>query len=222
MNVGIRIKQARLNMGWSQPELARACGWSSQSRISQYEQGKREPKYADIVILSEKLRVSIGWLLGGKVQDEKEQKEVIEARTRSTSLSLPNSLHDFSNKQKRFLNSLAQAIFDGRIDDESLEILDKMSSKLMKSNNKSSHHGKHGTVELNVPFIRDYESIQPLEPGVHAVSRDKYHELVANMEKAKRQGEEIVEILPEEGIDGRLVLVDGTILLNLLETIRAI
>lgn len=66
MKIGDRIKQARQSIGVSQPKLAELCGWDSQSRISQYENGKREPVLEDIRRLSKATGVSFGWLATGE------------------------------------------------------------------------------------------------------------------------------------------------------------
>lgn len=53
-------KAARL----TQEELAHACGWSGQSRIANYEAGKREPTLAELTLLVGALEVSYDQLLG--------------------------------------------------------------------------------------------------------------------------------------------------------------
>lgn len=57
--LGERIKKARVAKGLSQPELARRCGWESQSRISHYETGKREPQLADLQKIARGLGLQI-------------------------------------------------------------------------------------------------------------------------------------------------------------------
>lgn len=48
MDIGNAIKRARQKAKLSQIELAKACGWDSQSRISMYEKGRREPTLGDL------------------------------------------------------------------------------------------------------------------------------------------------------------------------------
>lgn len=62
--LGERIKAARVAKGLSQPELARRCGWDSQSRISHYETGKREPQLEDLRKLARCLGLAIEDLVG--------------------------------------------------------------------------------------------------------------------------------------------------------------
>jgi len=46
--IGHRIREEREKSGLTQPQLAEACGWESQGRISNYENGLREPKLEDL------------------------------------------------------------------------------------------------------------------------------------------------------------------------------
>ncbi|MDX1588656.1 MAG: helix-turn-helix domain-containing protein [Oleiphilaceae bacterium] len=64
--IGRRIRHARRRAGLTQPELAGLCGWSGQSRISNYERGIREPRSSDIRHLARALNVSQAWLWTGE------------------------------------------------------------------------------------------------------------------------------------------------------------
>ncbi len=64
--IGDRIKEARQRAGMTQPELAKACKWASQGRVSNYERGLREPKSGDVALLAKALGVSEGWLWTGE------------------------------------------------------------------------------------------------------------------------------------------------------------
>jgi phage repressor protein C with HTH and peptisase S24 domain len=63
MSIGSRIKEARERHGWSQPELARKCGWESQSRISLYENDKREPAWSDLRKIAKALGEPVSFFL---------------------------------------------------------------------------------------------------------------------------------------------------------------
>lgn len=62
--LGQRIKRLRKSKGLSQQQLAEACGWSSQSRIGNYESDLREPALSDLLLLAPALRVSLTELAG--------------------------------------------------------------------------------------------------------------------------------------------------------------
>ncbi|MFS1522735.1 helix-turn-helix domain-containing protein [Microbulbifer sp. 2304DJ12-6] len=57
MSIGKRIRSARQANGWSQAELAHHCGWEHQSRISGYENDKREPSFEDVRVIASALGI---------------------------------------------------------------------------------------------------------------------------------------------------------------------
>lgn len=63
MNVGDRIKNVRVQLGYSQEELANRCGMNRNS-IYNYETGKRTPKTNDLEKISAALDVTVADLLG--------------------------------------------------------------------------------------------------------------------------------------------------------------
>lgn len=63
-SLGKRIKHFREAKGWSQGELAEACGWASQSRVGNYEVDKREPSLDDLRTIARLLGVTLFDLLG--------------------------------------------------------------------------------------------------------------------------------------------------------------
>lgn len=66
MGFPANLKRYRKLAELTQEQLAHACGWSGQSRIANYEAGKREPTFADADALARALGVSREELLGGK------------------------------------------------------------------------------------------------------------------------------------------------------------
>jgi transcriptional regulator with XRE-family HTH domain len=76
-SIGTRIRQARLQYGMSQVELARRIG-ISKTAMNDLEQGKTvDPRLSHIVAIADQLRLSVDALLGrtdalvrgGKVED---------------------------------------------------------------------------------------------------------------------------------------------------------
>lgn len=63
--LGSRIAHFRKLAGLSQGELARACGWKSQSRVGNYEKDTREPSLDDIAVMARAVGVSPETLLVG-------------------------------------------------------------------------------------------------------------------------------------------------------------
>ncbi|MBA8734209.1 XRE family transcriptional regulator [Chromobacterium violaceum] len=70
--IGKRILELRKLANLSQPELAARCGWDSQSRISQYENDRREPSLSDIDLLAKALGVTSQHLLFGTPADQQD------------------------------------------------------------------------------------------------------------------------------------------------------
>jgi len=78
---GGRLKQKRLEMGISQEELAKKCGFKGFARISHYEKGIRYPRPAEILKLATALSTERSYLLFGehvKVNPHKIQDIVTE------------------------------------------------------------------------------------------------------------------------------------------------
>ena len=73
-----RIKKLREDRGWLQKDVADKIGLKSQSSISQYEKGSREPDLATFEALADLFNVSLAYVTG---KDENEQTdEVMEFR----------------------------------------------------------------------------------------------------------------------------------------------
>ncbi|MEE5162209.1 LexA family transcriptional regulator [Pseudomonas alliivorans] len=61
-----RLQRLRKAADKSQAELAKLCGWSSQSRVGNYEAGTREPTLGDIEAMAKALQVPYSVLLIGE------------------------------------------------------------------------------------------------------------------------------------------------------------
>ena len=64
-----RLKQARTDAGYSQPQIATMTG-IKQSDISKYENGRLEPNLEKLATLAQFYNVSINWLLGVTLEPE--------------------------------------------------------------------------------------------------------------------------------------------------------
>ena len=122
MTLGERIRQARLAKGWSQPELARRCGWDSQSRISQYETSKREPQLDDLRRMANALGMTLSELLApvdstptpdehASPSEETPQSEVLTPDERA----LIELYRDLSAEGKRALEAVSAALAQQRL-----------------------------------------------------------------------------------------------------------
>lgn len=64
MHIGERIRNRRLELEWSQRELARRMNYSNNSTIAKIEQGKVEVVQSKIVQFASVLGVSVPYLMG--------------------------------------------------------------------------------------------------------------------------------------------------------------
>ena len=102
---GQRLKTARTQAGLSQPELAKQCGWDSQSRVSNYERGERTPSLDDIDKLSRALGTDICQLVSNNAQPNNNQinedsttycNEIINKEIREViQYAINNQLNDY-------------------------------------------------------------------------------------------------------------------------------
>ena len=63
MKIGEKIKQRRLELGWSQRDLAAKMNYSNHSTIGRIESGSVDIPQSKIVLFSEVLGVSIAYLM---------------------------------------------------------------------------------------------------------------------------------------------------------------
>jgi len=65
MAIKDNIKRFRKEARLSQPQLAKLCGWESQSRVSNYETGLRSPSTEDLKQIAHALKISLVKLIEG-------------------------------------------------------------------------------------------------------------------------------------------------------------
>ena len=75
MSIGQKIKQRRMELGWSQRELSDRMGYNNHSTITRIESGKVDVPQSRIVKFSEVLGVSIAYLMGWDKEIQIEIKE---------------------------------------------------------------------------------------------------------------------------------------------------
>ena len=69
MTVGEKIKQKRIELGWSQEELAKRCGYKSRSSINKIELARDLP-LKKIEIMANVLGVTPAYLMGWEGQEK--------------------------------------------------------------------------------------------------------------------------------------------------------
>ena len=64
MTIGERISNKRIELGYSQEDLAKKCGWSSRSSISKIESSGDKISLKKIELVAKALNVSTAYLMG--------------------------------------------------------------------------------------------------------------------------------------------------------------
>ena len=59
-----RLKEARVNKGWTQADAAKAMGMGADAVYRKYELGQRKPGLDIVTVMADTLDVSIDWLAG--------------------------------------------------------------------------------------------------------------------------------------------------------------
>ena len=114
MEIGDRIKQKRIELGWSQRELARRMGYSDNSTLARIEQGKVEVYQTKIVQFSEVLGVSIAYLMGWEDDEQKNDiitDVVLKMRTDTEFMSAVESLYKLDQDKLHSINQMLNTLF---------------------------------------------------------------------------------------------------------------
>ena len=77
-SVGERIKERRLEIGWTQDQLCTKAGLSK-SFLSELENGKRSVSAANLLDIARALNVSLDYLMTGKASNETQSEVAIPA-----------------------------------------------------------------------------------------------------------------------------------------------
>ena len=116
MHIGERIKKRRLELEWSQRELAKRMGYTNNSTIVKIEQGKVEVYQSKIVQFSEVLGVSVAYLMGW-IDEEEEKKNDIQAdiilrmRSDTTFMSVVEKLYNLDQDKLESINQMLHTLF---------------------------------------------------------------------------------------------------------------
>ena len=86
MSMGERIKQRRIELQWSQRDLAAKMGYASNTTVAKIEQGKVDVSQARAAQFAEVLGVTVAYLMGmEEIQKKNDQLVKLVVRMRSDS-----------------------------------------------------------------------------------------------------------------------------------------
>ena len=113
MNIGDRIKQRRMELDWSQRELASKMGYNH-STITRIETGKIDISQSRVVQFSEVLGVSIAYLMGWEEDEKKNDIQadiILRMRSDPNFMSAVNSLYKLDKEQLQSINQMLHTLF---------------------------------------------------------------------------------------------------------------
>lgn len=112
MTIGSRIKQRRIELGWTLREFADRMGYANHSTVARIERGEIDIAQSKIARFSEVLGVSVSYLMGW----EEEQKKndiladiVVRMRTDDEFRSVIESLYMLDSEKLKGFKSMLSA-----------------------------------------------------------------------------------------------------------------
>lgn len=112
MNIGDKIKQRRMELKWSQRDLAAKMGYSQHTTITRIENGKIDISQSKVVKFSEVLGVSIEWLMNWEEEQKKNDTMsdiVVRMRSDDDFLSIVEKLNHLDSEQLKGIDQILTA-----------------------------------------------------------------------------------------------------------------
>ena len=114
MEIGDRIRNRRMELGWSQRELAKRMGYSDNSTLARIEQGKVDVYQNKVVQFSEVLGVSIAYLMGWEEEQKKNDIQadiILKMRSDDTFMSVVENLYKLDKDKLETINQMLNTLF---------------------------------------------------------------------------------------------------------------
>ena len=112
MKIGDRIKQRRMELDWSQRELANKMGYNH-STITRIETGKIDISQSRVIQFSEVLGVSIAYLMGWEEEQKKNDIQadiILKMRTDSDFMSVVETLYKLDKDKLQSINQMLNTL----------------------------------------------------------------------------------------------------------------
>lgn len=106
LEMGSRIKSKRVELGYSQEELAKKCGFKGRSAISMIELGLRDIAHDKIVALAKALGISPAYIMGWKEPEVNEYN--IETDKSRTQIEIEDRLSNLTEGQLKAILSIVK------------------------------------------------------------------------------------------------------------------
>lgn len=112
MKIGQKIKQRRMELGWSQRELAKRMEYQNHSTVAKIEAGSVDIPQSKVVKFAEVLGVSIAYLMGWEEIEKNNNiiaDVVVRMRTDDEFLSVVECLNSLNDDQIRGVKQMLSA-----------------------------------------------------------------------------------------------------------------
>ena len=109
MGIGEKIKQRRIELDWSQRDLAKKMGYSDNSTLARIEQGKVDVNQAKIEQFAEVLGVSIAYLMDWEEEQKKNDIQadiILRMRTDNDFMSAIEALYNLDQDKLQSVNQM--------------------------------------------------------------------------------------------------------------------
>ena len=114
MRIGERIRRRRIELEWSQRDLAAKMNYSHHSTLARIETGKVDVSQTRIVQFAEVLGVSVAYLMGWEEEQKKNDIQadiILKMRTDSTFLSVVENLYKLDKDKLETINQMLNTLF---------------------------------------------------------------------------------------------------------------
>lgn len=117
MNIGEKVKERRLELGWSQDELAKRCGFKNRTSIFDIEKGRVKTPHKRIEALAKALDVSPEYLMGWVEEDEASRNDLIaefavKAQSSEELFNIASKLIALNDKQLALVDIFLRTLID--------------------------------------------------------------------------------------------------------------
>ena len=114
MEIGEKIKQRRIELGWSQRELAYKMGYTNNSTLVKIEKGVVDVSQSRIVQFSKVLGVSVAYLMDWEEEQKKNDIQadiILRMRTDENFMSAVESLYKLDKDKLQSINNMLHTLF---------------------------------------------------------------------------------------------------------------
>ena len=114
MEIGEKIKSRRMQLGWSQRDLASKMGYKDNSTLARIEQGKVDVSQTRVMQFAEVLGVSIAYLMDWEEEQKKNDIQadiILRMRTDSLFMSAVENLYKLDKEKLETINQMLNTFF---------------------------------------------------------------------------------------------------------------